>query len=123
MVFGTGVYDIWDFVVSGLCLWFGLEAFQNGYADKFGRLLVSANVGISGTFFVVYAAAFMFYFAQQWWYQENPPVSWFYVLPITEHKIPIDSSGRYSAILTVGEIIALVAIIPAYFLCSKPSNQ
>lgn len=40
VVFGTGTYDTWDFVVSGLCLWFGLEAYRTGYADSLGRMLI-----------------------------------------------------------------------------------
>lgn len=122
VVFGTDTYDIWDFVVSGLCLWFGLEAFRTGYADRLGRMLVAANVGISATFFGVYAAAFVFYFGLQWWFGEAPPTGWFYSLPITEHEIRLDPSGRYVATLQVGEVIALVAIIPAWILCPRRSD-
>ena len=123
VVFGTGVYDIWDFIISGICFWFGLEVFRIGYADTLGRALIASNMGISATFFIIHAAAFALYFGQQWWFQEDPPAGWFYSLPFTEHVVRIDPSGRYAAEPQVGEIIALVAILPAWFFCPKRARQ
>ncbi len=63
-VFGIGLYDPWDFIVSTICLLFGIRLFRIGYEDWLGRILISANVAISFVFSIIYPFSYLVEFWQ-----------------------------------------------------------
>lgn len=65
VVYSDGGYDFWDFIISFLCFLFGIKVFAIGYSDRLSRILISANVGLSCTYSVVYGVFFLWGMASQ----------------------------------------------------------
>lgn len=56
------LYNPLYFVISALAFWFGIESYRLGYADTFGRVLMSINVGVAGAYAIIGPAIFLIYF-------------------------------------------------------------
>ena len=63
-IFGSGLYDPWDFIISAICFLFGFRLFRIGYEDWLGRFLISANVAIYFVFSVIYPISYLVEFWQ-----------------------------------------------------------
>ncbi|MFW8633446.1 hypothetical protein [Cribrihabitans pelagius] len=108
-------YDAWDAAISFLCLIFAIETFKLGHSDFYERVLISANMGVSGSFSIFYSASYLFYFALSVFDTREIFPQWLTNEPFAEVVFAFDFPGRYWDDFTLGElavpILSLIAFL------------
>lgn len=108
-VFGEGLYDLWDFMISTTCLLFGIRLYRIGFEDGLGRMLISANVSISAVFSILFALAYIIEFTQVVVFQAGPGD---YFAPA--RYLEAEAFGflelGYNSTVTRGEVISILLI-------------